>query len=323
MREIAMSQTDVEEVLYLLSRRRFLAAGAAFAATPLISWKALAQSQAPYAFKQGDFDITVISDGELTLPMNVFLADATPEEQAEIAKRLGWTPPNATGRTNHAVLKAGSDVILVDTGSGSKLQPTAGKMPENLKASGIDPASITKVVLTHAHPDHIWGTTDAGGAFVFPNATYYVGATEWDFWTAPDLASKMPPEMTDIVKGSQRELAAVKDKVVMLKPGDDVVTGLRALDTFGHTPGHLSFEVSGGEGLIITADASTSEVVALEHPGWKFVFDAVPDLAIENRKKLLDRAATDKIKLIGYHWTSPGVGFAERNGDAYRFVPAS
>ena len=95
-----MSDADVQEVLHLLSRRRFLAASAAFAATPLLSWKALALSQAPYTFTQGDFEVTIVSDGELTLPISVFLPEATPEEQAEFAKRLGWTPPNATGRTN-------------------------------------------------------------------------------------------------------------------------------------------------------------------------------------------------------------------------------
>ena len=318
-----MSNTSAEEVLYLLSRRRFLAAGAALAATPLMPWKAMALTQAPHTFTQGDFEVTVITDGELTLPISVFMPDATPEEQAEIAKRLGWTPPNATARANHPILRKGDDVILVDNGSGSKFQPSAGKLLENLKAAGIEPATVTKVVFTHAHPDHIWGTTDASGALLFPNATYYVGATEWNFWMDPELINKMPPEMGDFVKGAQRELTAVKDKVTMLKPGDDVVTGIRALDTAGHTPGHLSFEVSGGEGLIITADASTNEVIALEHPEWKFAFDADPELAIKNRKALIDRAATDKIKLLGYHWTAPGVGFAERKDNAYVFVAAS
>jgi glyoxylase-like metal-dependent hydrolase (beta-lactamase superfamily II) len=321
--EIAMSQTDVEEVRYLLSRRRFLAAGAAIAAAPLMPWKALALTQAPHTFTQGDYEVTVISDGELTLPISVFLPDATPEEQAEFAKRLGWTMPNATGRANHAVLRKGDDVILVDTGSGVKFQPTAGKLIENLKAAGIEPASVTKVILTHGHPDHVWGTTDANGAFNFPNASYYVGAAEWDFWMDPELIGKMPAQMGDIVKGAQRDFASVKDKVTMIKPGDDVVTGIRALDTAGHTPGHLSFEVAGREGLIITADALTNDVIFFEHPEWKFGFDAMQDVAIENRKKLLDRAATDKIKLLGYHWTVPGVGFAERKDSGYVFVAAS
>ena len=318
-----MSDTDAQEVLHLLTRRRFLAASAAFAATPLISWKALALSQAPYTFTQGDFEVTVISDGELSLPISAFLPDATPEQQAEFAKRLGWTPPNASGKANHAVLRKGDDIILVDTGSGTKFQPTAGKLLENLKAAGIDPATVTKVILTHGHPDHVWGTTDASGAFYFPNAAYYVGAAEWNFWMDPDLIGKMPPEMGDFVKGAQREFAAVKDKVTMIKPGDDVVSGIRALDTAGHTPGHLSFEVAGGEGLIITVDAVLNDIIFFEHPEWKFGFDSIPDVAIQNRKALLDRAATDKIKLLGYHWTSPGVGFAERKDTAYRFVAAS
>ena len=221
-------------------------------------------------------------------------------------------------KANHAVLRKGNDIILVDTGSGTKLQPTAGKLLENLKAAGIDPATVTKVILTHGHPDHVWGTTDASGAFYFPNAAYHVGAAEWNFWTDPDLLGKMPAEMGDFVKGAQREFAAVKDKVTMIKPGDDVVSGVRALDTAGHTPGHLSFEVAGGEGLIITADAALNEVIFFEHPEWKFAFDSIPDLAIQNRKALIDRAATDKIKLLGYHWASPGVGFAERKDSAYR-----
>jgi len=111
--------------------------------------------------------------------------------------------------------------------------------------------------------------------------------------------------------------------VTMLKPGDDIVTGIRAVDTAGHTPGHLSFEVDGGEGLIIVADALTVPAVFFPHPEWKFGFDANHDLAIAARKSLLDRAATDKIKLIGYHWPYPGIGYAEKKDSAYQYVPES
>jgi glyoxylase-like metal-dependent hydrolase (beta-lactamase superfamily II) len=309
----------VEEVRF--NRRLFLAGGiAALGAASLTPYRAWALASAAPKYAVGDFELTVVSDGELSLPLSIFGPDATPEELAEIAKRLGWTPPNASPATNHAVLKKGEDIILIDTGSGTKMQPSAGKLVENLKAAGIDPAAITKVIITHAHPDHVWGTTTTDGALIYPNASYHVGEAEWNFWMDPDLAGKMPAAMTDIVKGAQRELTAIKDKAAMIKPGADVVTGIRAIDTSGHTPGHLSFEVAGGEGLIITGDATTNQIVAFEHPDWKFGFDAVPDLAIKNRKALLDRAATDKVRLIGYHWTAPGVGFAEKNGTAYRFA---
>ena len=81
--------------------------------------------------------------------------------------------------------------MLVDNGSGNKFQPTAGKLLENLAANGIEPGAVTKVVFSHAHPDHIWGTLKDDGTLTFPNAGYYVSGTEWDFWTDPDLPSQM------------------------------------------------------------------------------------------------------------------------------------
>jgi glyoxylase-like metal-dependent hydrolase (beta-lactamase superfamily II) len=138
-----------------------------------------------------------------------------------------------------------------------------------------------------------------------------------------DFFRTRPQALHGFARGAQRDLGAISDRVVMLKPGDDVVTGIRALDTAGHTPGHLSFEVSGGEGLIITADAATSEIVAFEHPEWAFGYDTLPDLAIMNRKRLIDRAAADKTKLLGFHWTYPGVGHVQTSGSAYRFNPTA
>ena len=136
----------------------------------------------------------------------------------------------------------------------------------------------------------------------------------------PDYLTNMPSALRNFARGARRDLGAIKERLVMLKPGDDVVSGIRALDTAGHTPGHLSFELAGGDGLIITADATTNEIVSFEHPEWAFGWDTVPDLAIKNRRPLLDRAATDRIKLLGYHWAYPGIGYAEHHANAFRFV---
>ena len=126
-----------------------------------------------------------------------------------------------------------------------------------------------------------------------------------------------------LFRSAQRDLEAIKSRVVMLKPGDDVVTGLSVFDTAGHTPGHLSLELAGRQGLLITADVANNEIVSFEHPDWKFGYDTIPELAIKNRIQLLDRAATDKLKLLGYHWEYPGVGYAERRGSAFHFVSDS
>lgn len=312
---------DPDPSEFRISRRQFLAATAVLGASPYISWPAWAAQ--PHTFKQGDFEILVVSDGELTLPASVIAPEAPPEELKALLQTVGQGPDQINPATNAAVIRTGEDVILVDNGSGNKFQPTAGKLMENLKAAGIEPEAVTKLVFSHAHPDHIWGTLKDDGTLAFPKAAYYVNSAEWDFWMDPDILTKLPQEFHDFARGAQRDLAAVKDQVVMVKPGDDIVGGVRVLDTAGHTPGHISIEVSGDEGLIITADAITNEAVFFAHPEWKFGFDAIPDLAVQNRKALLDRAATDRMRMLGFHWTWPGVGNVERKDGAYRFVAAT
>jgi glyoxylase-like metal-dependent hydrolase (beta-lactamase superfamily II) len=276
-----------------------------------------------HSFVQGEFEITVVSDGYITVPIDIVAPDGSPDERAEILRRTGnLTAGLVESKTNIPLIRKGSDLILVDIGSGDKYQPSDGRLSGNLSAAGIDANSITKVVFTHAHPDHVWGTLTENGSLRFPNATYYVGAAEWDFWMDPNYLVNMPAVLHEFAQAAQRDLGAIRDRVVMLKPGDDIVTGLRALDTAGHTPGHISLEMAGGEGLIISADAATNEIASFAHPKSVFGYDTIPDLAIRNRARLIERAATDRIKLLGYHWTYPGVGFAERRGNGFRYVPA-
>jgi glyoxylase-like metal-dependent hydrolase (beta-lactamase superfamily II) len=314
-----MPKIDVTRPLQL-TRRQMLRASAALAGTAMLPPRLWAQA-APHSFQQGEFEVTVVSDGHLVLPSSVLAPDAPPEERQALLDALG-IGEEVQPATNAVLIRSGSDLILIDVGSGGEFQPeTTGKLAESLAAAGVDAGAITKVVLTHAHPDHIWATAVDGG-LRYPNASYYVSAAEWHFWMDPDLKTKMPQEMHGFVDGAVKHLAAVKDKMTMLKAGDDVVTGISVLDTAGHTPGHISLEVAGGEGLIITADSIASADVFLPHPDWTFGFDADPALAVTNRKALLDRAAADKMKMLGFHWTYPGVGFAERKDNAYVYVPA-
>ena len=306
---------------FSVSRRTFLAGTAGLAGATLLPRQLWAQA-APYTFAQGDFEITVVSDGHLILPPDVLAPDAPAEERQALLEALGISE-EVKAPTNAPLIRAGSDLILVDNGSGGEFQPeTSGKLADNLIAAGIDPASVTKVVFTHAHPDHIWATLGEGG-LRYPNAAYYVASAEWDFWTNPDLKTQMPQEMHGFIDGAVKHLTAVEDRVTMLKDGDDIVTGISVLDSAGHTPGHISLMLAGGEGLIITGDAIPGpKEMYFPHPDWTLGFDADPAMAVVKRKAMLDRAATDKMKMLGYHWTYPGVGFAERDGTAYRFVPA-
>ena len=307
---------------FFVNRRQFMAGAASLAGAGLCAASSRAQAS-PYRFRHGDFEITVLSDGHLVLPATIHGLGAPPLEVQGHLKEAGLDPVAVRPATNPVLIRIGLDLILLDTGSSANFQPTAGKLLDNFAAANIDPKSVTKVVFTHAHPDHIWGTTGAGGALHFPNAAYYVSASEWDFWMDPALTTKLPNPMHVFITGAQTNLTAVKHRITMVKPGDDIVTGLSVVASYGHTPGHISLLLAGSEGLLIPADAITEPAVYFAHPEWRFAFDMDSDVAIATRKKLLDRAAADRMKMLGFHWPYPGLGSAERKGSAYRYVPAT
>jgi glyoxylase-like metal-dependent hydrolase (beta-lactamase superfamily II) len=263
----------------------------------------------------------VVTDGYISVPEAVVTAGADPIAREAMTDRLPKVANGVLANANIPIVKAGSDVIVFDVGGGGRYQSTEGRFVGNLHAAGIAASTVTKVVLTHAHPDHVWGIQDENGAALFPDATYYIGRAEWDFWMDPDFETKMPAALLDFARGTRGALGAIEDRVCFLQSGQEVAAGLRALETPGHTPGHLSFELAGDEGLLIAADVATSAIVSFEHPEWVFGFDTLPDVAISTRQRFLDRAAADRHKLLGYHWRYPGLGYAEREGRAFRFVP--
>jgi glyoxylase-like metal-dependent hydrolase (beta-lactamase superfamily II) len=299
----------------MLSRRALLASTAA---TLTLGLPAAAAT--PHRFKHGEFEIIVVSDGHLVLPTSFLAPEAPPAERAALLKAAGQDTEQYQSPTNITLIRKGSELILIDAGSGDRFMPTAGKLFDNLKDAGIDKASITKVMLTHGHPDHLWGALDELDDVVLPSAAYYVGATEWDFWHGENATRGLPAERAGFVTGARRRFDAIKDRVKMVKPGDDIITGVRVIDTAGHTQGHVSLEIAGGEGLIVGGDVLTHPLISFAHPEWRTTADHVPDLAVTTRKTLLERLAADKSRLIGFHLAYPGVGRVERKASAYQFV---
>ena len=301
-----------------VNRRGFLAASAAsFLARTLPAFAA-----APYTIKHGAFELAVVSDGHLVLPTSFLAPDAPAAQRDALLKAAGQTGEQYNSPTNVTLIRSGTNLILVDMGSGDRFMPTAGKLWDNLKTAGIDKAKITKVVFTHGHPDHLWGAIDELDELIMPDATFYVASAEWNFWTGDNATRGLPPERAGFVTGARRNYAAIKGKMKMVKGGDEIVPGLRIADTPGHTQGHVSLELVGGDGLIIGGDALTHPLISFQHPEWKPLADHVPDQAVATRRRLLDRLATDRSRLIGFHLPYPGVGTVERKDGAYRFVPA-
>lgn len=299
------------------SRRDVLRGGAAGAAAFLLPVGAPAAA-APYRSSVGAFELVVISDGHLVLPASYAAPDAPADARAAALASVGRTGEQVRTPANVTLIRHGSDVILVDAGSGPNFMPSAGKLVENLEAAGIAAETITKIVFTHGHPDHLWGAIDGLDELAFPNASYVVAAAEWDLWNGEAVLSWIPQEHRGLVTGARRIYSRVKDKVSLVKPGDDILTGLTVVDTSGHTQGHVSLELAGG--LLITGDALTHSVISFEYPQWRPASDHEPERAAATRRRLLDRLASDHMRLIGFHLPYPGVGVVERKDGAYRFV---
>jgi glyoxylase-like metal-dependent hydrolase (beta-lactamase superfamily II) len=308
------------------TRRQFLetaGAGAIAAASAgLIPCRSAWASSQP-VLKSGDIEALVVSDGSFVLPVGFLVTPDAPPAQRETALTAAGQGGDTIQMANNVtVIRSPSAVILVDAGTGPRHQPTAGKLAANLTAAGILPSAITHVVLTHGHPDHLWGVLDADENPIYPNASYVLSAAEWDVWADPDVMQKLPAALPKerVAAGARNHLSRIKDKVRIVRDGDEIVSAVRVIDTPGHTPGHISVEVTGGDGLIVAGDALTHMVISFQHPSWRVPADHEADRGITTRLRLLDRLATEKRRLIGAHLPFPGAGFVERKDGAYRFV---
>ncbi|MFN3347947.1 MBL fold metallo-hydrolase [Pseudorhodoplanes sp.] len=303
-----------------LNRRTLLAGFGAAIALP--ATRAIA-SHAPATYKLGALEVTVVSDGVLNVPLSFSLPETPLPEAAALFRAHGLPEAGSPSQTNVVFVKSGNERILIDAGSGPNFQQTAGKLQENLEAAGVAPDSITKVVFTHGHPDHLWGALDDfDDAPRFPNARYIISAAEWDFWTDPDTPSRLPDALKGMALGSSRILKAIEDKLERRKNGETLAPGLAYLATPGHTPGHMAVVIEdGGQRLIVGGDVLANTAISFARPDWRIGADFDRDQGIATRRRLLDQLASDRTPLIGFHLAWPGYGAVERSGTAYRFVP--
>ncbi len=274
------------------------------------------------ALSTGSAELTLLHDGSISLPLSFFFPDAPQDELHRMLVENGLPTDALQTDLNVTLVRLGHRLVIFDAGSGPNFMPTTGKLAESLAAAGVDPGSVTDVVITHAHPDHIWGLTDEFDELLFANAAHHIGQKEWDFWSSPEALGKLPESRHSFVAGAQRRFAALDGKVRFLKDGDEVLPGIEAMSTPGHTPGHMSFMIHGSEPVLVVGDAISSSVLSFARPAWPMASDQDPDDAVKTRVALLDRLATDRARAIGYHFPHPGAGFVERRNDAFVYVPS-
>ncbi len=276
-----------------------------------------------FRFGLGEMKLTVLSDGYFALPTSGLGVNAPREAVADFLAQHYLDPEQGYSHTNHLFIDTGAARILVDVGSGSRWFGTTGRLLANMEAAGIDPASITHVVITHAHPDHIWGIRDDFDEAIFPDAEYIMGAAEQAYWMQDGLANRVAPEAQQFVVGAVNSINCDGVDWVLAEEGHEIVSGVRMIATPGHTPGHMSLHVeSGGQQLIALGDCMTHAHLNFAHPEWFNGTDSDGDQTVATRRRLLDRAAADRIAVLGYHFPFPGVGHVRAEAGAYRFMPA-
>jgi glyoxylase-like metal-dependent hydrolase (beta-lactamase superfamily II) len=256
-----------------------------------------------YRFNVGDFACTVVSDGTIRVP-----------------------PPPHTGLkfedgevmdVTCLLIERDGRRLLIDTGCGSGFQDTAGKLLENLKKEGVDPATIETIVYTHGHTDHVGGTFDAAGRPVFPNARQVALKVEWDSWSA------LPPENEHyhMFDAARDNLLPIREKFDLVEENAEVAPGVRLLPAYGHSPGNAMVGLSSGDDRLLCVGDLIHSQRELAEPAWYAFLDVIPGPAEQLRSEGIAEIAFSGVPVYACHFPFPGLGRFVYEGEALRWQP--
>jgi glyoxylase-like metal-dependent hydrolase (beta-lactamase superfamily II) len=314
-----------------LSRRRLLAGASASTALGLLGSAPEARAKAPmqntqapsfYRFKIGSIEATVVSDGPL--PIGPASRTFRGPSEADLGKMFAdhFLPTdNVVLDQNALVINTGDQLALFDTGMSSVKRPNTqtGRLLMSLKQAGIDPKDIDAVVLTHPHIDHSGGMVADDGSRNFPNAQVYMTEIDFDFWM-DDKRLGTPAEGS--ARTARKNLPPYRDRIVFIKDGQEILPGVQAMQTPGHTVGHTVYMITSGGKTICNIGDVAHHVILFEHPRIEVAFDTDSKQGAESRVKLFDLLAAQRIPLLVFHMPWPGLGQLAKRGDGFRYVPS-
>lgn len=197
--------------------------------------------------------------------------------------------------------------VLVDTGIGDRwdarqrdiygMDRRAGQLLTELEAAGVPRASITDVVLTHLHFDHVGGACldlANGMAPAFAEARWWVQRQQWDWAQNPSERDR------NSFRDEDFEALADTGRLELLDGPEEIIPGLRLHPAHGHTPGMQVPEFSTGQGVLVFL-ADLIPTTAHLHLPWVAGFDLNPLLSLSEKRHLLSRAVEDDYILIFQH----------------------
>lgn len=280
-----------------------------------------------YRYKVGSFELTVVTDGVRVVPLaDNFVRNAKKEEVGGALQASFMAPDQLMTPYNPIVVNSGSKLTLIDTGLGSAVfaqsKGALGQLASNLPAAGIDAKAVDAVIITHCHPDHINGLVGADGRPAFPNAEVFIPAIELKYWSDDGALSRAPEGLKGNFNNTRRVFKALDNKLTPYDAGNEVIVGITAVATHGHTPGHMSLVIaSGSSKLFVQADVTNVPYLFARNPGWHVMFDMDGAAAEATRRKVYDMLVAEKMLMQGFHYPFPSLAYIERSGSGYREVP--
>ncbi len=294
---------------------------------PLAQAKApMAQNQVPgfYRMQLGEFEITALHDGALTMDAKL-LSNIEASEIEQLTGRMFVDYPAMQGTVNAYLINTGAHLVLVDAGASKSFNPNLSNLLANLKAAGYSPAQVDTILLTHLHPDHVGALTDAAGKPVFVGAQIFTAQKENDYWLAKDALDKAPAAKQPMFQTAQLAAApyVANKQWHVFAEGDALIAGIKPVAAYGHTPGHTGYLVeSQGKSLLIWGDVVHVHSVQFARPDAAMAFDVDQNPAMETRHSIMQQSAADKVLVAGMHLPFPGIGHVRKDGeDRYSWVP--
>lgn len=298
---------------------------APIAAAPVQAAAPMVKTQAPgyYRVMLGDFEITALNDGSFDLPVDKILKQPAATTNAELAKSFQKAPVETS--VNAFLINTGTKLVLIDTGTGGGMAPSAGVLLANLQAAGYKPEQVDEICITHMHGDHVGGLSKDGVA-TFPNAVVHAGKADADYWLDPANMDKAPEAAKGNFQTAMKALAPyiAAHKFQPIEADGEIAPGIGSLATHGHTPGHTSYVVeSQGQKLIVIGDLIHVAAVQFEHPGVTIAFDSDGKDAAASRAKVFAQAAQGGALIAAAHLQFPGMGRLKADGKRWQFVPVN
>ncbi|KVN65756.1 MBL fold metallo-hydrolase [Burkholderia anthina] len=262
----------------------------------------------------GDFTITAISDGYLTAGLDV-LSNIDVADAAGMQRAAGQQQPSAV-HINCYVVRGAGRTILVDAGAGG-IKQWGGRLKDNLRLAGIEPAAIDTVLLTHAHPDHVGGLVNGAGQVAFPNAELVAHRREVEFWRDDGNLSRASERARGNFRIARQVFDAYGDALRVFDAGK-VLPGITALPLPGHTDGHTGYVLeSGDQGLLVWGDIVHFPHIQIKRPDVSIAFDHDASQAVATRSRLLDRVSSERLLIAGMHLGEAGFARIRRTNGEY------